>query len=327
MERTAIANLSSLEYEHPLDRIALENLKKVPILPKLIEVVNIPYNTLIRGVHSGSNLRINERQMPSVYKRMREACEILEVDEPEFYLGSERDINAYTACPDKPIVRISRGCLEDMDDDELMFVLGHELAHIKSEHITYSTLARILSDGMLEVVLSSVPGLGLASGGLNMALNYALFTWYQSAELTCDRGGYLVSQNFTASCTALMKLAGFSQKHINELSLDEFINQARNFENIESDTLGSVQKIILSYMAASHPYTVSRVHELLKFEEGGTYSDILQRKTKQDFTALPEAEADKDTSPASTQNASDTAKDALDKTKGLAGGVMSRFKK
>ena len=318
MQRVVISNLSSQEYEHPLDRIALENLKKVPLLPKIIDTINVPYNSIIRAIHSGSYLRINDKQMPSIYKLMREACEILGVDEPEFYVSSEANINAYTGCPDKPLVCLSRYLLDIMDDNEIMFVIGHELAHIKSQHLIYSAVAQILRQGLLETILSSIPGAGLVSGGATIALNYALFEWYQAGELTCDRGGYLACQDFKASCKALMKLAGSSQRYIDELNLDEFINQAKNFDDGNTGALGNVQKIILSYIAATHPYTVSRVHQLLKFENDGLYSNILQRKPFEPPAPAPDAEK---------QSASDTAQEALEKTKNFAGNMFSKLKK
>jgi len=68
-----------VEYEHPLDRVALENLKKIPLMPKLIEYVRAPLDSISRLKHAGSYLRINEKQMPSVHKLMKEACEILHI--------------------------------------------------------------------------------------------------------------------------------------------------------------------------------------------------------------------------------------------------------
>ena len=319
MPRITISDLSSKEYEHPLDRIALENLKKIPALPKLMEIINIPYNSISRAMHSGSYLRINDKQMPSMYKLMREACEILGVDEPEFYMSSDTVLNAYTSCPDKPIVCVSGYLVDFMDDDELMFVIGHELSHIKSQHIIYSALANVLREGILETILSAIPGIGLVSGGISVALNYAFYEWYQAGELTCDRGGYLACQNFNASAKALMKLAGFSRRYANELNYDEFLNQARNFENKGSDVLGAVQKIILGYMASTHPYNVSRVFELLKFEENGIYSNIIQRKPL-DPEQLTSVNLD-------VSSVKQSAQDTLEKTKNLAGNMFSKLKK
>ncbi len=314
MERVIIKDLQSTEYEHPLDRVALETLRKIPLFPKVLDLCTVPQNSITRLELLGSNLKVTERQMPSLHKIMKEACEVLEVEEPLFYISSAPELNAYTACPDKPIVCVYSYLLDMLDDDELRFVIGHELAHIKSEHIIYQALGTILGENLLGAVLSTIPGLSTFSQPAIYALNYAYYEWYRAAELSCDRGGYLACQNFTASCKALMKLAGSSQRYINELNLDEFIEQSKDFQEVSSSGLGMVQKIILSN-GRSHPWSVSRVHELIKFNESGLYGDVLARKA-------PKKEV-----PATDSAALEGESGAADKAKNAAKGAMSGLSK
>lgn len=311
----AIKNLHSSEYEHPWDRMALDALRKIPLFPKVVELCSVPQNSITRMELLGSNLKVTERQMPSLYKLMRKACDALDVEEPLFYLGSIADVNAYTACPDKPIVCIYGGLVDMMDDDELIFVIGHELAHIKSQHITYQALGAILAENLLGAALSLVPGLGALSQPAIYALNYAYYEWSRAAELSSDRGGYLACQNFKASCSALMKLAGMSQRYVKELNLDEFIAQGKDFQEAGAEAMGKLQKIILS-SGRSHPWSVSRVHELVKFDESGLYKEILARTApRNEVTAID------------TSALTDKAKDAANKTKDAAKGAISGFSK
>lgn len=276
MARTILKDLHTSEYEHPLDRVTLDALRKIPLFPKVLELCTVPQNSITRMELLGSNLKVTERQMPSLYKMMREGCEVLEVEEPLFYVSSSPQLNAYTACPDKPIVCIYSYLLDMMDDDEVRFIIGHELSHIKSQHIIYQALGAILGENLLSALLSTVPGLSTFSQPAIYALNYAYYEWFRAAELSCDRGGYLACQNFTASCKALMKLAGSSQRYVNELNLDEFIAQSKDFQDAGSEALGMVQKIILSN-GRSHPWSVSRVHALIKFNESGEYDQVIAR--------------------------------------------------
>lgn len=312
MARTIIKDLHPSEYEHPLDRSALEALRKIPLFPKVLELCTVPQNSITRMELLGSNLKVTERQMPSIYKIMREACEALDVPEPLFYISSSPQLNAYTACPDKPIVCVYGYLLDMMDDDELRFVIGHELSHIKSQHIIYQALGTILGQNLLAAILSTVPGLSTFSQPAIYALNYAYYEWYRAAELSCDRGGYLACQNFAASCKALMKLAGSSQRYVNELNLDEFIAQSKDFQDSGTGGLGMVQKIILSN-GRSHPWSVSRVHELSKFNESGLYTQILERKA-------PRKEVDDHAS-------AEAGECATDKAVSAAKGAMSGLAK
>lgn len=320
MKRTAIQGLYSSEYEHPLDKITLEALRKIPFFPKLLELVSIPQSSINRMELLGSNLRVNERQFPSIYRMLCEACEILEVEKPFLYISSQPQINAYTACPDSPIICIYSYLLDMLEDDELMFVIGHELAHIKSQHIIYKQLGVVLADNMLGTILSTVPGLGAIGQAGAVALNYAYYEWFRAAEYSCDRGGYLACQNFTASCKGLMKLAGTSRQYIDELNLDEFIQQSREFKELDSSALGVMQKIILSY-GRSHPWSVSRVSELIKFHDSGTYGDVLERRTKREMTkCLPAPQSSVETNGVITGAAvGAAAKTALS---GFAKGIL-----
>ena len=320
MKTVAITDLHSCEYEHPLDRMGLEALRKIPLFPKVLELCTVPQNSISRMELLGSNLKVTERQMPTLYKLMREACETLNVDEPLFYVSSAPQLNAYTACPDKPIVCIFSYLLDFLTDDEIRFVIGHELSHIKSQHIIYQALGTILGENLLSAILSTVPGLSTFSQPAIYALNYAYFEWYRAAEYSCDRGGYLACQNFKASCTALMKLAGSSQRFVDELNLEEFIEQSRNFEQVSSEGLGLVQKIILSN-GRSHPWSVSRVGELIKFNESGEYTNVLERKTlRKELPASATPALD-------TTSATDKAKEAADKAKDAAKGALSGLSK
>jgi len=316
-------DLHPSEYEHPTDRVTLEVLRQIPLVPKLLELINIPQSMIRRTELLGSNLRVNERQLPSVYKMMRQACEVMEVDEPLLYVSSAPELNAFTTCPDKPIVCIHGDLLDAMEHNEIMFVIGHELAHIKSQHIIYKMLGGILAENILNTVLSTVPGLATFSGAAVIALNYAYFEWSRAAEFSCDRGGYLACQDFGASCKALMKLAGASKRYINELNLKEFIAQARDFKDMDSSALGVIQKVILSY-GRSHPWSVSRVNELINFYQTGGYNDVLHRKTLRDpaeIAAMPE------TAYTTTPSIADSATEAFDKASIIAKGAVTGLTK
>ena len=317
MTSTILKGLHSSEYEHPHDRAALDALRKIPLFPKILDLCSIPQNSITRMELLGSNLKVTERQMPSVYKMMEKACEILDMEAPLLYVSSSPQINAYTACPDKPIICLFSGLLDMLDEDELTFVIGHELSHIKSKHITYQALGAVLADNLLEAVLSMVPGLSTLSQPAIIALNYGYYEWYRAAELSSDRGGFLACQNLKASCSALMKLAGASIRYANELNLDEFIAQSRDFNDAGSETLGKLQKIILS-SGRSHPWSVSRVHELIKFSESPLYNEVLARTAPR----CEESEIDMESLTDKTKNAANAAAGAA---KGAMSGLSKKF--
>ena len=287
-KRVVLSGLSTNEYEHSLDRTTLDALRRIPILPKLIELIQTPTSMVARYAMLGSNLRVTEKQFSSLYKIFREACDVLEVPEPLFYISTAPELNAYTACPDKPIVKIYSYLLDILEEDEIRFVIGHELSHIKCRHLIYTVLGELIETGVLRVIVSTIPGMGALYTPLEISLNYAFYQWMRASEYTCDRGGFLACQNFDAACRALMKLAGYSRTYANEINLQEFFAQAQAFDDVNETALGKVQQILLSF-GQTHPWAVLRARELMKFKDGGDYDKILRREMKAPESPPPAA--------------------------------------
>ena len=63
-------------------------------------------------------------------------------DIPPLYLDSDPRIAAYANGVNRPYITVSYGAIERLEKDELLFVLGHELGHIKSGHVLYYFLAQ-----------------------------------------------------------------------------------------------------------------------------------------------------------------------------------------
>ena len=173
--RKVLTELDSHDYEHPADRIALAKLTGIPVLPeitkKLIEIVS---EKKILFVTEGSNIEISEKQYPKLYSIYLECCKILDFKKiPKFYLESGREINAYTTGVENPIVCVNEGAFEALTEEELRFIIGHELGHIKSEHCLYHTLARILSAGITSKLSK-----------LAFPITEALFAWDRMSEFS-----------------------------------------------------------------------------------------------------------------------------------------------
>ncbi|MGB9812168.1 MAG: M48 family metallopeptidase [Thermovenabulum sp.] len=111
---------------------------------------------------------------------------------------------------------------------------------------------------------------------LSTGLQIALLNWVRMSEFTADRAGLLTCQDPKVAATALMKLAGVPQKYFDRIRIDEFINQAKEFEDYDYDTLDKVAKY-LSIMWQDHPWTVMRTSELFKWVESGGYGSIMKK--------------------------------------------------
>ncbi len=265
--RTVLKGISSRAWEHPADRGALVALRKLKgfdtVIRKFSSLIN---ERMIKMQLLGSSVRVSERQFPKLHRLYAEAATSLDAQSlPELYVLADPTLNAMTIGVDSPKIVLNSGLVDLLDEDELRFVLGHELGHALSGHAVYRTLLAYLM--LLTSAFSSVP---FGFIGLQ-AIRMALAEWARKSELSCDRAGLLATQDLPAAIRVNMKLA--SGGHLEDLDQTEFLAQAREYEESE-DLRDSVMKLLL-VENATHPMNVVRAGELRRWVDSGAYGEIL----------------------------------------------------
>jgi len=274
MNRQKIPFLSIESYEHPWDKAARNALEQVPGFTALIQKLNeIGFERLLRIQYTGSSLKVNPKNFPEVNAILSEACDILSLDrQPELYFQWSYNINAFTAGVEKPILVLNTGCIDLLSPEELLYVIGHELGHIKSKHVLYYQAA-----SYLPILTQAIGNMTLGIGSLlTTGLQLALFHWKRMSEFTADRAGLLVCQDPQVAAKAMVKMAGLPQQYFNNNLVDDFMQQAKEFESYDYDTIDHLVKIF-STMGQSHPWTVMRGAELFKWVDNGKYNNILAK--------------------------------------------------
>jgi Zn-dependent protease with chaperone function len=270
-ERINFPGINPTAFEHPMDRTALEALRKAPGLDLLFrKLASLHFERQVRLYFTADSLRLTPKQAPEVYDLFRDACNVLDIAEPELYLLQTPHPNAFAMGMERHTVVISSGLMELLDAEELRGVMGHELGHIKSGHMLYRTIAIFLSIVGL-VAARNLPFVNL----LSQALLYALYDWNRKSELTADRAGLLVSQNGDVAVRTLLKLAGGNQATINEQSLEEFIKQADDYEDMDESLLNILYKFEMTRYQ-SHPFPALRAREIQRWSRSEEYRSILR---------------------------------------------------
>lgn len=265
--RVRLPSISSRAWEHPADRGALVALRKLRgfdvILKQLSGFLN---ERAVRMLLLGSAVRADERQFARVYRLYREAADALDASSlPELFIRAEPTINAMTIGLDKPVIVLNSGLIEVMDDDELRFVLGHELGHALSGHAVYRTLLGVLL--ALSTTLIAIP---LGALGVR-AVMAALLEWQRKSELSADRAGLLAGQQPSVALRAHMKMA--SGGRIDELDPEVFLAQAHEYH--ANDDVRDLLLRALIVETQTHPFAVVRAGELDRWEKSGSYRAIL----------------------------------------------------
>ena len=269
-----IPDLDSKQYEHAQDRQMLEALRRTKGFDMFVKKFNeYGIEPLLRVRYTGSNIKISPKILPDLHEMLETACQILGVSPvPELYI-QQGFINAMTAGVNRPIIVMDAGCMSLLNHDELLFIIGHELGHIKSQHLLYHNMSMVLPI-IGEIVGQATLGIG---GLLATGLNVALLNWQRMSEFTADRAGLLCCQNLDAACTVMMKIAGAPPRYYSQLRPEHFLEQARAFSEYDLLARNSVAKV-LSMLNADHPWTVMRGGELLKWIDSGAYEQIIQRE-------------------------------------------------
>ncbi|MFK7968859.1 MAG: M48 family metallopeptidase [Bacteroidia bacterium] len=271
MDRTIIKGLNAFEYQHPFDRKALQLLRGtsgLSMVMKKISEYGIEAFTKMRL--TGSGLRVTSSNFPAVYAILEEACKILDIAEiPELYLV-RGDLFTTTIGVEKPIVALSHSTIDLFTEDELMFILGHQLSYIKSESVLYQQLAEALS---LVAMLGTAGPMAL----ITVPINIAIKRWEKMSKYTADRGGLLCCQDVEAATSAFVKLAGQPEKLYHQIDVDEFKRQAYDFGEFDLNNYNKIVKALIA-LDETHPPYVIRGAEFFKWIKSGEYENILLRK-------------------------------------------------
>jgi Zn-dependent protease with chaperone function len=218
----------------------------------------------------GSNIRVGPMQAPKLYQMLRECCEILDIPEPELYI-QQGEVNAYTSGHNRPYIVLETGLLGMMDDDEIMAVIAHELGHIKCGHVLYKQIARMISP-LIEMVGKITLGVGNLVG---MGIEAALIAWDRKSELSADRAALLTIQDPKPCISMLMKLSGGTRRWNEQLSIEQFLNQARSYrEGLDESMLDRFYRFIAN-SGRTHPVCVERARELDGWVNSQEYNHIL----------------------------------------------------
>lgn len=254
-------------YMHDSDRIALQALKAIPGFTQLFKAfMRVWSEKQFRIQNMSTNLRISEKQLSKYYDMLPPICEKLGIDIPELYLELDVVPNAYTAGDTKPFIVMTSGLLETMPENLIPTVLAHECGHIACHHSLYTTMGRIiLSEAINYLGLSD-----LAVLPIQVAFSY----WMRCSELSADRAAAICDGNADNVVEMCMRFAGFDKDVTAEANVEEFMNQALEYQEMVNDSKWNktLEFLLLSQM--DHPLNAVRAYECSKWAKTERFTKI-----------------------------------------------------
>lgn len=187
-----------------------------------------------------SGVRITPQNGPQLVEIARSCQARLQPGPVDLYVLPARALNAYTFGFAKPkIIVLYSPMLKVMDEDELRFVIGHEMGHVGLGHAWLNTLMG---------GLAGVPA-GFAGA---VILNLVFRGWNRTCEYSADRAGLLACGSLVKSISALAQL------EVGDLTTRTEVQQALAMLEHQDDTLsGSLGEVL-----STHPMIIKRIKEL-----------------------------------------------------------------
>ena len=268
MTPKTLTGISSLAWEHPADRAALNTLRAIPGFDDVVrKVAGFFGERGVRYLFLANAVRVGPHQRPKLDALYTEVLATFDwPTRPQLYVTQTPFVNAGAIGFEDPFIIVNSATLGLLNRDEQRDVLAHELGHIMSGHVTYTTIAIIL----LTFGLRNLPFL---AGIAILPIQIALLEWYRKAELSCDRAGLLGTQDVRASLGTYLKLAGGSAGD-DTIDLDEFLTQADEYEARVGAWDAALK--LLNTLFRDHPFNTVRAAELRRWAASDEYAKILR---------------------------------------------------
>jgi uncharacterized tellurite resistance protein B-like protein len=165
------------------------------------------------------------------------------------------------------IIGITSAALEELEDLEIQFILGHELGHFLFEH---NRMNYLINPNPTSQGVTLLPSMGES----------IFLRWRKKCEISTDRVGLLACGDFENAARAMLKTAyGLTGKNLN-LDVDSLLQQI-------DDLKEEPEALEVNYR--SHPLMPLRLKVMQMFAESSIFTQVVNGKSdisEKEWTAL-----------------------------------------
>ena len=274
-------HLSYKSFVYPGDEEALENIKAIPGARRLFRwLIEHALEDYLQLQNKYYRSLVTEQNYPALNERIDHCCSVLDCPRPESYLGYSPYYNAMTYGVNRTFLVINSAMAETYSDEELDFVIGHELGHIKAGHVLYKTIAWFIVMNL--PYLQMIVPFPLPMGLLMQPLLLAMFEWNRRAEFTADRAGLLTVQDAGVAMDALARFSGRLNSKEGGHSIDSMLEQVDDIEQYDNPVARIM--LFINSMQTTHPYPVLRLRKLKDWIDEGGYRSVIAGNYIEDET-------------------------------------------
>jgi tellurite resistance protein len=218
--------------------------KKLLEAPEIRRVVESSATRPDGGVRKellATSVRLSAGMAPRIASALEHCVGALGVAaQVELYVYANAAFNAHCMRPEKGrlMLLFSSSLIESFDDDELRFVMGHELGHHIFEHHRIPVNAE--------------------EAKIGGPLALTLFAWSRYAEVSADRAGLACTGRLDPAARTLFKLASGLKSDVVKMSADALLSQAKEVRE-EIGRAASAAATPSSEWFSTHPFSPLRL--------------------------------------------------------------------
>ena len=205
---------------------------------------------------------LSEPISPRIFNIVTETKQKLDLEgEYEVFCLNSNSINAFAYVQPAEeknffIIGITSAALEELEDLEIQFILGHELGHFLFEH---NRMNYLINPNPTSQGVTLLPSMGES----------IFLRWRKKCEISTDRVGVLACGDFENAARAMLKTAyGLTGKNLN-LDVDSLLQQI-------DDLKEEPEALEINYR--SHPLMPLRLKVMQMFAESSIFSQIVDGK-------------------------------------------------
>jgi Zn-dependent protease with chaperone function len=260
---------SSIDYRYPYEYFILVITILVVLLVIALtaaatvcgSAIFIPL-IVIFGYYAGRNKhrelltraqQVTPQSAPEMLPLIQANSARLQVEPVNVFIVPSNQLNAYTFGMDSPkAIVLYSSLFKIMDQDEIQFILGHEMGHVKLGYTWLNTLV-----GGMAGIPSSI--------GAAAIMELAFRWWNRACEYSADRAGVLASGKPGKAISAMVKLEAGPVART-QAGMQAAI---QHLEAENNDILHNLEELL-----ASHPMIAKRIDQIRIFTNTQEYRNM-----------------------------------------------------
>lgn len=176
----------------------------------ILAVVGMIYIKLQQAQLIGNALEVTDIQFTEIHQVFSEYKKRLGIKQARLFINQDPNPNGFTIGFPNPSIILTSSLVEGLRLDELSFVIGHELGHVKAKHNFILTF--------------------ISPFGTNIpAATYLFSFWQRKAEYTCDKCSLILNKKLEPAINTLMKIS-IGMHLVDKINLVAYKEQLINSE-------------------------------------------------------------------------------------------------